>query len=136
MAGIYKPGRPFKYIPSSQYGSKPPEKPGIYRIRNGEGQILYIGETCSLCRRIREHIRSGKISLDPAERHYVEFQIADRRSSSQTRRDHERKKIRQHKPLLNKSSGGEGRIAARPRSRQKGSRKKMSASTMTASAAS
>lgn len=113
MASIYKPGRPFKYIPATHGGSIPPDKPGLYRIRNGRGRILYIGETCSLARRIREHIRSGKISIRPADRFSVEFQIADSRSSSRTRRAHECRKIRQHNPPLNKSRGGEGRIAGR-----------------------
>ena len=113
MASIYKPGRPFKYTPATKRGSKPPEKPGLYRIRDGRGRILYIGETCSLARRIREHIRAGKISMDPADHCYVEYQIADPRSTSRTRREHERKKIRRHRPLLNRSNGGEGRIAGR-----------------------
>lgn len=115
MASIYGPGRPFKYVPATHSGSIPPQKPGIYRIRNGCGQILYIGETCSLRRRIHEHIRSGKISTDPGDRYYVEFKIADRRSSSRSRRAHEKEKIRQHHPILNKSGGGEGRIAAKRR---------------------
>lgn len=114
MASIYKPGRPFKYIPATGQGSKPPELPGLYRIRDGGGRLLYIGETCSLARRIREHIRSGKISVRPGDCYYVEYQIADRRSTSKSRREHERQKIRRHRPLLNRSGGGEGRIAARP----------------------
>lgn len=113
MGSVYKPGRPFKYIPATGSGSKPPACPGLYRIRDGKGRILYIGETCSLARRIREHIRSGKISVDPRDRVYVEYQIADRRSTSKSRREHERQKIRRHRPLLNRSGGGEGRIAAR-----------------------
>ena len=42
-----------------------------------------------------------------------EYQIADQRSSSRTRREHEKKKIKQHNPPLNKSKGGEGPIAKR-----------------------
>lgn len=113
MASIYKPGRPFKYTPATGRGSKPPAQPGLYRIRDGGGRILYIGETCSLSRRIREHIRSGKISMNPTDRFYVEYQIADRRSTSRSRRAHERKKIRRHRPAWNRSAGGEGRVAAR-----------------------
>jgi len=40
-----------------------------------------------------------------------EFKVADGRSTSTTRREKEKKKIKQHKPLLNKSTGGEGRKA-------------------------
>ena len=42
---VYKPGRPSKYNPSTQIGSKPPASPGEYRIRNKQGEITYIGET-------------------------------------------------------------------------------------------
>lgn len=40
-----------------------------------------------------------------------EYKEADRRSTSKTRREHEQEKIKQHKPILNKSVGGEGRPA-------------------------
>lgn len=111
--GIYKPGRPFKYVPATGTGSRPPEKPGLYRIRNAKGTIVYIGETCNLARRIREHVRSGKIPVSRRAPFSVEYQIADSRSNSCTRRLHERRKIAQHKPLLNRSKGGEGRIAVK-----------------------
>lgn len=114
----YKPGRPFKYHPATKKGSKPPPKAGLYRIRSPQGRMLYIGETCDLARRIREHIRSGKISVDPACPSVVEFQIADCRSTSRTRRIHERKKIARYKPSLNKSRGGEGRTVPRRASRR------------------
>ena len=40
-----------------------------------------------------------------------EWKEADGRSTSKTRRVHEQQKIEQHRPTLNKSIGGEGRIA-------------------------
>lgn len=40
-----------------------------------------------------------------------EYQVADGRSTSQTRRKYEKKKIKEHDPVLNKSKGGEGRPA-------------------------
>lgn len=43
--------------------------------------------------------------------HTFEWKAADGRSSSNTRRAHEQKKIAQHKPALNQSKGGEGRRA-------------------------
>lgn len=110
---IYKPGRPFKYHPASGKGSKPPQQAGLYRICSPQGQMLYIGETCNLARRIREHIRAGKISMDPKAPAFVEYQVADVRSTSRSRRLHERKKIAQHHPVLNKSRGGEGRCVGR-----------------------
>ena len=111
--GIYKPGRPRKYVPATKTGSAPPQEPGMYRIRNAKGVIVYIGETCNLARRIREHVRSGKISVSRRASSTVEYKIADSRSDSYTRRLHEQKKIAKYKPPLNKSKGGEGRIAAR-----------------------
>ena len=111
--GIYKPGRPRCYVPATGRGTAPPSKPGIYRIRSVAGEILYIGETCDLHRRIREHIRSGKISMARSAPSLVEYKVADGRSTSQSRRVHERQKIARHKPSLNRSHGGEGRIAAR-----------------------
>lgn len=44
---------------------------------------------------------------------HFEWKEADGRSSSLTRREHEKEKIKEHKPLLNKSGGGEGRIAVK-----------------------
>lgn len=40
-----------------------------------------------------------------------EYKVADGRSTSHTRREHEKKKIKEHDPVLNKSKGGEGRPA-------------------------
>lgn len=59
--GIYKAGRPSKYTPSTGSGKKPPSAPGEYRIRNAAGDIIYIGETNDLRRRMNEHRRSGKL---------------------------------------------------------------------------
>lgn len=59
--GIYKSGRPKKYNPTTGEGTKPPSKPGEYRIRDEDGNIVYVGETSNLNRRMNEHIRSGKL---------------------------------------------------------------------------
>lgn len=106
---IYKQGRPMKYNPTTGAGIKPPAAPGEYRLRNSQGTILYIGETDSLSRRMGEHLRSGKLPPNGT----IEYQVADGRSTSRTRREHERLKIAQHQPALNRSRGGEGRPAGR-----------------------
>jgi excinuclease UvrABC nuclease subunit len=98
-------------VPTHKNGKKPPELPGEYRIRSPKGQLLYIGETNNLARRIREHIRSGKIPMNTRNKYYVEYMVASKSSSSRSRREHEKQKIKQHRPKLNKSNGGEGRIA-------------------------
>lgn len=107
--GIYQSGRPQKFNPFTQKGHLPPHAPGEYRFRDQNASIMYIGETNDLNRRMQEHIRSGKLKAG----YTVEFQVADGRSSSGTRREHERAKIAQHDPKLNRSRGGEGRIAGR-----------------------
>lgn len=111
--GIYKPGRPNKYNPFSDSGNKPPAKPGEYRIRDKEGTITYVGETNNLNRRMTQHMNGGRLADERNIGGTFEYKIADGRSSSATRRKHEQEKINQHKPLLNKSIGGEGRIAKR-----------------------
>lgn len=60
--GIYKKGRPEKYNPNTGKGSKPPSAPGEYRIRDDNGNIVYVGETNDLNRRMNEHKRNGKFN--------------------------------------------------------------------------
>ena len=110
---IYKAGRPNKYNPTSGVGQKPPAKPGEYRIRNEDGGIDYIGETNKLARRTSEHIRTGKLPTGDGCKSTIEYMIADGRSTSRTRREHEQRSIEKHHPTLNKSKGGEGRPAGR-----------------------
>jgi excinuclease UvrABC nuclease subunit len=110
---IYKPGRPFKYDPNTGNGHEPPKKPGEYRIRYNSGDIVYIGETCNLYRRMKEHMHKNKLPVGGDFKSSIEYKVADGRSTSSTRREHEQQKIKQHKPLLNRSKGGEGRPAGR-----------------------
>ena len=107
--GIYKPGRPTKYNPTTGQGSAPQHKAGEYRIRDGGGRISYVGETNDLRRRMYQHQQSGKLNTSNGST--FEYKYADGRSTSATRRKHEKSKIAQHNPPLNKSRGGEGRIA-------------------------
>jgi excinuclease UvrABC nuclease subunit len=107
--GIYKPGRPIKYNPTTGRGTTPEHRAGEYRIRGDGGTISYVGETNDLNRRMHQHQQSGK--LDTTNGSTFEYKYADGRSTSQTRRVHERAKIEQHNPPLNHSRGGEGRIA-------------------------
>lgn len=111
MKNIYSPGRPTKCNPYKNSSHTPPARPGEYRIRNGSGKIVYIGETNNLRRRMNEHVRFGKLSKVNGTYGTFEYKIADGRSTSRTRRLHERMKIAQHHPVLNKSIGGEGRPA-------------------------
>ena len=106
--GIYKQGRPRKYNPSTKEGKEPPHKAGEYRVRDSSNRITYIGETCDLNRRMKEHTHSGKCKTGENADTF-EYKMADGRSTSNTRRLHEKQKIKEHNPLLNKSKGGEGR---------------------------
>ncbi len=102
----YKPGRPSK--------CDPPCVSGEYRWRNRRTQkIEYLGETNNLRRRKAEHNRSEKpISSDI---HDFEWKSADGRSTSNSRRKHEKIKIEQHNPRHNKRAGGAGRPIKRNR---------------------
>lgn len=107
--GIYKSGRPTSYQPHEDKGTKPPQKAGEYRVRDNDKNMLYVGETNNLPVRMKQHMKAGKIK----DGYSFEWKVADGRSSSRTRREHERQKIKQHNPPLNKSKGGEGRIAGK-----------------------
>ena len=103
--GIFKRGRPSR--------QEPPIRPGIYRFKNKDtGDIDYIGESVDLKGRISNHFRSKEMPVSP-ETHHAEWQIADGRSTSRTRRAHETSKIEQHQPPLNRRRGGGGRRAGR-----------------------
>ncbi len=100
--GIFNRGRPSR--------QSPPKAPGEYRIRDKDtGKIKYIGETNNLSRRVKEHNRGSFPSKD----NVAEWQRADRDSTSQERRLHEKRKIDQHQPPMNQRRGGGGRIADR-----------------------
>ena len=111
---IYSSGRPKKVYVSNGV-SELPHAAGEYRHRDSAGNITYIGETNDINRRTQQHLRSGKLQSD----YSVEYKLADGRSTSRTRREHEQEKIKQHNPLLNKSVGGEGRIAQRRTSKKR-----------------
>lgn len=116
--GTTKRGRPKKFDPSTAQGSRPPSSPAVYRIVDREtGKVEYAGDTNNAVRRAIEHARSGK--LDPGK-HDFEWKDADGRSTSDTRREVERKWIEKHQPPLNLRSGGGGR-KAKLGSAQKGS---------------
>lgn len=99
---IYGPGRPSLQVP--------PSLPGEYRwINSFDNTIEYIGETVDLRRRRNEHARSeAPWSL---ESHRFAWKVANDLLNSQLRRQHEKEKIAQHKPIGNKRAGGGGRHA-------------------------
>ncbi|MCR5432343.1 MAG: GIY-YIG nuclease family protein, partial [Lachnospiraceae bacterium] len=79
---IYKPGRPYKYNPTTGEGHMPPSAPGEYRIRNRQGAITYVGETCDLRRRLYQHMHGGKLSDERNAGGTFEWKLADGRSTS------------------------------------------------------
>jgi len=52
-----------------------PNRPGVYIMRNGEGEVIYVGKAASLRSRIRSYFGSPR-SFEPKVRRLVE-QIAD-----------------------------------------------------------
>ena len=100
-------GRPFRYDPATETGKKPPNAAGEYRILTRQGTIKYIGISADLYRRMMEHIRSGKLSLQEGDR--LEYQVAKEEVCYNDLQVHEKRKIEQHAPPANKRAGGGGR---------------------------
>ena len=103
---LYKPGRPKEFRPLDGSLEKVPKAKGEYRILDKDKNTKYIGVTNNINRRMKQHIRSGKIS---EETPIFAFKLADGRASQERLNDHERLKIRQHEPELNRRAGGAGR---------------------------
>ncbi len=105
---LYKSGRPTEISPLDPSNKRRvPSVKGEYRILNSKTKMpVYIGVSNNLSRRMREHIKSGKISGDNS---IFAYKTADGRASQSRINDHERAKINQHKPSLNKRAGGAGR---------------------------
>ena len=102
---VYRPGR---YKKTKQDGM--PSKPGAYRARSKKtGKVVYHGEASNLRKRDNQHAR--RKSPHKRGNYYTEYKVADGRSTSNTRRKHEKTKIRQHKPKFNQNGGGGGRKA-------------------------
>jgi hypothetical protein len=88
------------------YSRRPDARPGNYRlISKSTGELEYYGTTNNLSRRLGEHKRSGL--YDP-DRHHFAFQLAKDGVSSDVLYEHERKKIKRHRPQLNRRDGGAG----------------------------
>jgi len=104
--GTYKRGRYTKVRP----GEKIPNKPGAERwVSKKTGKVVYQGESSNIGNRIAQQKRD---KMPYTRGNYeAQYKVADGRSTSNTRRKHEKKKIAQHNPRFNKSSGGEGRRA-------------------------
>ena len=103
---IYKPGRPKEHRPLDGYLGCIPKAKGEYRILSKDREVMYVGVSNNINRRVKEHIKSGKINSDNP---IVAFKKADGRAGQSRLNDHERKKIKQHSPKLNQRAGGAGR---------------------------
>lgn len=104
---LYKPGRPKEVRPLDEGLSEIPAKKGEYRIiGTSSKKPVYVGVTNNLRRRAKEHLETGKLS---EQNPIFAFKVADGRASQSRINDHEREKIKQHKPELNKRGGGAGR---------------------------
>ena len=103
----YKSGRPTEFNPfTNKDHSKVPEAKGEYRILGQNKEIMYIGYTNQLKRRMHEHMRSGKLG---GENSIFAYKVADGRASRERLARHEAAKIKKHSPELNKRAGGAGR---------------------------
>ena len=109
-----------KLKPKRPSDRTPDHSPGIYLIRERgrdekgrDKEPVYIGETGNLAKRKSKHLGSdGKF---PGRNHVFLWQRADRRSTSNSRREIESELIEIYKPRDNKNRGGGGRHAMRKR---------------------
>jgi hypothetical protein len=84
-----------------------PEDPALYRIvGRSKVEILYVGETNNLRRRIAEHISVKKML---PRSHVVHYMLAGPAATWKDRRLVEKVHIGRHDPRLNGTAGGEGR---------------------------
>ena len=111
---VYRSGRYKKTGPGGM-----PSAPGAYRARSKKtGKIVYHGEATDLRDRDQRHARAK--SPHKRGNYETEYKVADGRSTSNTRRKHEKEKIRQHRPKFNRRDGGGGRKAKGGSGRRKG----------------
>lgn len=103
----YKPGRYTNVKP----GKKVPAKPGAERyVSKKTGKVVYQGETSNLRSRMSKQ-KSDKMPYTKKSYYQAQYKVADGRSTSKTRREHEKKKVREKDPPFNRRAGGGGRKA-------------------------
>ena len=109
MANLFGRGRPARW--SESQGMKTiPKAAGAYRfVRIGVKTVDYIGITSNLYDRIANH-RSTKHYYN-RDVHLVEYQVARGEHDWAQLCDWETRKIGVHRPTLNKTRGGNGRVA-------------------------
>lgn len=104
---LYKSGRPTEVKPLEAKKTSVPNAKGEYRIINSENrEVEYIGYSNNLNRRMKEHIRTGKIN---SQNSIFAYKVADGRASRNSLAEHETQKIKQHNPAMNQRAGGAGR---------------------------
>ena len=116
IVGATYPRGPYRNL---RPGEKPPAKPGAERyVSKKTGEVVYQGESSNL----RDRMSKQKRDKMPYTRgnYQPQYKVADGRSTSKTRRQHEARKIKQKKPRFNKRAGGGGRPAKGGSGRRKG----------------
>jgi len=84
-----------------------PREPGVYRhVNKRTGSVLYIGQTCNLARRQREHAAAGRLNFTT---HEIWYGVARKGANVNDRCTTEKRQIKKWQPSRNKSSGGNGR---------------------------
>ena len=100
LSSLYKPGIPTEVRPLSE------SETGTVNTALSTREIEYVGVSNNLIRRMREHIRSGKLGGD---NDIFAYKAAEGRASQAHINDHEHEKIEQHNPPINRRTGGAGR---------------------------
>jgi len=85
-------GKTYKNSPKGR--SELPSKPGTYNLKNRNGETIYTGMTKNIKRRIKEH------HYDKSK-HFSYITFISTKSKQQAKKI-EKKRLKYHKPLLNK----------------------------------
>lgn len=85
-------GKTYKNTPKGR--SELPSKPGTYNLKNRNGETIYTGMTKNLNRRIKEH------HYDKSK-HFSYITFISTKSKQQAKKI-EKKRLKYHKPSLNK----------------------------------
>ncbi len=85
-----------------------PQATGVYYFHNEAGEIVYVGKSIHIKRRVFEHFRSKNHKADKMERHVrdITYELTGSELVALLKESHE---IRSMNPIINKSQKGKGK---------------------------
>ena len=115
LRGVYVVGITKKGRPSRQ---DPPDQLGLYRLTSKSTGEYRIHRRNLRSRSGVKANNSGRTSLYHLRLTILNGRLPIGRSTSRTRREHERRRIDEHNPTLNRKRGGGGKHATRSSSKE------------------